>query len=601
MSVALFTRLKQAFLTIAVSVPILLSAQPRLLFSAQLSGAQEVPAVTTNGQGFVTVLVSEDLSKMQVFGVITGLSGKATAAHFHAGLSGANGGVVVNLASILSGNRISGELSVPAGLIRQMLAQGIYVNVHTAANPGGEIRGQLEAETDMAFFVGASGLEETPPVLTTAVGGGGFQMKIGSNKAPYNILTRGLSGPIVAAHIHEGALGASGPVVTPLTVQGNSLIGELDLSALPTDFISKAFQGKYYVNIHTAANPGGEIRGQLRFGGFVNGIAVLNGSQETPPVTTTAKGVGVIGVNATFDSLTYAVLYDGLSGPATAAHIHNAAAGAAGPVVAPLTPAPLVSGVYTGTIAANAALMTSFLKDNLYFNIHTAANPGGEIRGQIQTNVRKSYVFDMCAAQEVPPTSSKGFGAAMVSIDLGNTVLRYRMLVDGLSGPASAAHIHSGAEGVNGGVMVALSAPNPSAAGSANITGIQAVNIANGNTYFNVHTLGNPGGEIRGQIRQSLACPAPVGVHDLTISQLEVFPNPAGERVDLRFHSESAFQGNLRLIHTSGRQIKTEKVVVQTGEQTLRLPLDGAAPGMYFISLERLDGTRVLSRVIAKM
>src|SRR5207249_2322055 len=75
-------------------------------------------------------------------------------------------------------------------------------------------------------------------------------------------ITTPLTGAVVAAHIHEGRLGVAGGIKVPLD---NSLHGTVDLSTLTDldDFLTKLFDGDTYVNLHTAAFPGGEIRGQI--------------------------------------------------------------------------------------------------------------------------------------------------------------------------------------------------------------------------------------------------------------------------------------------------------------------------------------------------
>ncbi|WP_020174441.1 CHRD domain-containing protein [Methyloferula stellata] len=114
----------------------------------------------------------------------------------------------------------------------------------------------------------------------------------------------------------------------------------------------------------------------------VNLTAKLKGSEETPPNDT--KGTGAL--SATYDTdtkkLTWSVTYSGLTGPATAAHFHGPAGpGKAAPVE---VPAP---GADKNPIVGSATLTDAQAKDlldgNLYFNIHTEANKGGEIRGQV--------------------------------------------------------------------------------------------------------------------------------------------------------------------------------------------------------------------------
>jgi hypothetical protein len=107
-----------------------------------LTGAQEVPAVSTQAKGNGTITVKDDKS---VSGSIetSGISGNA--AHIHMGAAGANGGVIIPLAK--SGDN---GWSVPAGAkltdaqYEAFKKGDLYVNVHTKEHPGGEIRGQLK-------------------------------------------------------------------------------------------------------------------------------------------------------------------------------------------------------------------------------------------------------------------------------------------------------------------------------------------------------------------------------------------------------------------------------------------------------------------------
>jgi hypothetical protein len=119
-------------------------------------------------------------------------------------------------------------------------------------------------------------------------------------------------------------------------------------------------------------------------------------------------------------------------------------------------------------------------------------------------------------AQEVPPTASTATGTATVTIDAARTTITVTLTTAGLV-DATASHIHFGAVGMNGGILFSLfAAPGVFPATltktltSADFTpdtvnGIltfaDAVNaMLIGNTYINVHTLANLGGEIRGQV-----------------------------------------------------------------------------------------------------
>ncbi len=121
----------------------------------------------------------------------------------------------------------------------------------------------------------------------------------------------------------------------------------------------------------------------------------LNGAQEVPAVATTATGEGTAVVSTDGSTITYDVAYSGLSGPAVAAHIHTGAAGVTGGVILPLvvSASPMVGTLTAANFTASGAITTfaqavaAIGAGNTYFNIHTAAHPGGEVRGQIGVTV----------------------------------------------------------------------------------------------------------------------------------------------------------------------------------------------------------------------
>ncbi len=107
---------------------------------------------------------------------------------------------------------------------------------------------------------------------------------------------------------------------------------------------------------------------------------ILSGSQEVPPVTTTATGSGTIKV-LTDRSVSGSVMTSGVAG--TAAHIHMGAKGTNGPVIVPLNKTGDNIWSVPASIRLNDTQYEAFGLGNLYINVHSAANPGGEIRGQI--------------------------------------------------------------------------------------------------------------------------------------------------------------------------------------------------------------------------
>jgi hypothetical protein len=110
-------------------------------FKANLSPSEEVPPTNSKGSGSVTATYDTGSKKLTWKGSYSGLTGPATAAHFHAGEKGKNGGVTIPIAPATS--PMEGSATLNDQQASDLMAGKLYVNVHTAQNKGGEIRGQL--------------------------------------------------------------------------------------------------------------------------------------------------------------------------------------------------------------------------------------------------------------------------------------------------------------------------------------------------------------------------------------------------------------------------------------------------------------------------
>ena len=107
----------------------------------------------------------------------------------------------------------------------------------------------------------------------------------------------------------------------------------------------------------------------------------LSGSQEIPPVTTAATGTGKLTVGAD-KSMSGNVTISGMH--ATVAHIHEAAGGATGPIIIPLTKISDNAWAVPDGVKLTDAQYEAYRAGRLYFNIHSEAYRSGEIRGQIK-------------------------------------------------------------------------------------------------------------------------------------------------------------------------------------------------------------------------
>jgi len=116
-----------------------------------------------------------------------------------------------------------------------------------------------------------------------------------------------------------------------------------------------------------------------------------------------------------------------------------------------------------------------------------------------------TFKADLASAAEVPPVTSPGKGSATASLDTTTKTLTWTVTYSGLSGPATAGHIHGPAAlGANAGVLVPFSGDLASPIkGSATLTDAQVSDLEAGKWYVNLHTAANKPGEIRGQLLRS--------------------------------------------------------------------------------------------------
>jgi predicted lipoprotein with Yx(FWY)xxD motif len=228
---------------------------------------------------------------------------------------------------------------------------------------------------------------ERPASKGTRAGAGGLFRAIvtrtgGKASISWSLSFAKLTGPALAAHIHLGKPGTAGKVVVPLCQPCRS--GQRGDAALSGSVAAALANGGAYVNVHTKANPGGEIRGQV---GTAHTLAAgLQASAETPLPQGVPDGAGGVFTAIVIDLsprplILWSLSFNGLSGPASASHIHLGKAGVAGPVVLALCGP--CSSPLTGHKAIDANLAAAISSGGAYVNVHTAANPGGEVRGQL--------------------------------------------------------------------------------------------------------------------------------------------------------------------------------------------------------------------------
>jgi CHRD domain len=229
----------------------------------------------------------------------------------------------------------------------------------------------------------------------------------------------------------------------------------------------------------------------------------MTGETESPAGDPVGTGAATIRMRAGQGQVCYRIAARNLP-PAVAAHIHRGAAGVAGPVVVPLT-TPNASGASSGCAAVARPLVAAMLAGpaSYYVNVHTAEFPGGAIRGQLVGTSASS--FGWVATLDLKGTTEpNASGTAGLRLRQDAGLVCYRLQVGNVTLPTVAAHIHRGATGVNGPVVVPFTAPDANGTSSGcSQAATPLMDEIMGNPagfYVNVHTKEHPGGAIRAQL-----------------------------------------------------------------------------------------------------
>ncbi len=425
-------------------------------FRLNMSPANEVPAIenlAATGFSTVWVHVLRDAEGKVVSGTVDftvryQFPGEVsfTGFHIHRGNAGANGPVVIDsgivgsdpLVDATGQGQIQRTAQIAAGsagvqVLEDMLAnpEGFYLNLHTTVNRGGAVRAQMTRAERRIYGVPLSPENEVPAVQSEARGVGFVTILAAFNAAgqfvssevTFDVNYTGFAEgtQFTGMHIHTGSAGTNGPVTinTGLTRAQNMMAGAggagslryvADVNMGAQNSVNTVLNiwgdpGTAYLNLHSVANPGGEIRGQLRRTERIEFTTQMSPLNEVPALTnlnasatgsfeanllrradgTAMSALGVFNVNYRFPGETR---FTGL-------HIHTGAAGANGPVTIDSGirgAAPVVSAgagnIYRTAMVASETQVASLNRilmnpANQYLNLHTTANPGGAVRAQL--------------------------------------------------------------------------------------------------------------------------------------------------------------------------------------------------------------------------
>ncbi len=371
-----------------------------------MQSANEVPPVTNGNSAVasVTVIAVQDGSGAFTSGSVifdvnytVGSPVTFTGLHVHKGDAGANGPIELptSVSSVASDASGKGNLHYPVNVnVASALVQdglsglfgynpgGYYINVHTSTNPGGTARAQLRSTDQFTFPVTMLPSNEVPPIAGYAASGPGLLTVNTIRKADgsveggvvtFDVNYRFPDTPTVTGfHIHDGLVGANGPVTINTGLSGGSPLAATasgnvfktvtvgDAAGLSTLNSLVSTPEKQYVNMHTTAYPGGVIRAQLGVpSAGAPKVNIVITAASVPTITTAAPGELVSIYGANFASASGALQgFDMAVAPTTLNGVSATVAGQAAPIIS-VSPTLVVAQVPFETVAGTQPLIVN--------------------------------------------------------------------------------------------------------------------------------------------------------------------------------------------------------------------------------------------------
>ena len=244
------------------SSPVTVTVDNNPMFSVAMDASQMLPAPASSATG--TMSLSAKLANGAVSGKVMLNGVTATAVSINQAFAGNSGPALV---SLHAGS--GGEWDVPAGAllsadqVNALMRGELYVIAASAANPKGEIRGQVTPDNVMVSFSTMSGTQEVPPVSIAASGMAATTVDSSAGTLTVHVHTSGIN-DAMAGSVDSGAMGTTGARLVPLTKDAvDAGHWSMELAPVTQADLANFGAAMWYANVATPAQPAGAIRGQI--------------------------------------------------------------------------------------------------------------------------------------------------------------------------------------------------------------------------------------------------------------------------------------------------------------------------------------------------
>ena len=356
----------------------------------QVVGATATPDTVTATASLSTAIGDE----ITASGSVTVNGANATSVTINVGYAGENGPVALALTDAGGGRwNVPSNTLLDIEELRRLEVTGFYVAIQT---PAGELRGQIRLPGWVVGVIDLDADSVIPSSSSTGSGKGGFGLNPRTGQFRARITVEGVAA-VTSAGIRNAISGASGDVVIALeqSMTDAGVWGTIDinnpdagniLTQVGLDLLLKA---SLYFSVESTANVDGDLRGQLIDDGVIEVFDTVLTSFEVvtsgPPVNSNAEGTATVTWSESLSLFAVAVNTDITN--ALSVTIHQGAAGEIGTALFSLMPDPMLPGNWVLPITAlDATQAASFVNDEFYVNVVTAAHAEGELRGQLDSD-----------------------------------------------------------------------------------------------------------------------------------------------------------------------------------------------------------------------
>lgn len=257
---------------VALAVTVMAVPAAAITYDVSLDAGQELPPPTLNGAtptGMATVDVNTITGETSVSGSYSGMTSDVMAAHLH-GLAGPTETIGVIFGFTVSGGTsgtFTGSDTLSPDNLSGLLAGQTYLNVHTANNNPGEIRGQV-VDSDIRVFNLLLSPDQAVPAPTlggaTPSGEANVVVDTSSGEVEVSGTYTGMTSDVTAAHLHGlAAPGEAIGVIFGFDVSGGTSGTFSGASTLSAENLAGLLAGQTYLNVHTVMNGPAEIRAQV--------------------------------------------------------------------------------------------------------------------------------------------------------------------------------------------------------------------------------------------------------------------------------------------------------------------------------------------------